>query len=168
MVGRTRTGTLASSETVHSIESSAMRLLAISNFFPPHFVGGYELGCSDVLDGLKRRGHQVAVLTSQHGVAAPTREDDVFRWLRLNPPIVSGKGEMYEIEKSSQRAFDRAVRDFKPTHIQIWKLGRLPISLALKAERLAPVSYYVSDSWIWDPDGQDPLLRELRGPYADL
>ena len=41
-----------------------MRLLFLSNFYPPHQLGGYEELCAEVAQGLRARGHTVAVLTS--------------------------------------------------------------------------------------------------------
>ena len=38
-----------------------MKILVITNLYPPHFVGGYELGCRDVVEQLRRRGHTVWV-----------------------------------------------------------------------------------------------------------
>jgi glycosyltransferase involved in cell wall biosynthesis len=43
-----------------------MRVLVISNLFPPGFVGGYELGALDVTEGLHRAGHEIHVLTSDY------------------------------------------------------------------------------------------------------
>lgn len=43
-----------------------MRILIISNIFPPGFIGGYELGALDVARGLMARGHHVEVLTSDY------------------------------------------------------------------------------------------------------
>lgn len=31
-----------------------MKILAISNFFPPNVLGGYEIGCHDILCGISR------------------------------------------------------------------------------------------------------------------
>lgn len=45
-----------------------MKILALSNFYPPDFLGGYELICSQVVDALRARGHELCVLT-----AAPRR-----------------------------------------------------------------------------------------------
>ena len=41
-----------------------MRVLAVSNLFPPAFVGGYELGASWVCRELARRGHEVTICTA--------------------------------------------------------------------------------------------------------
>jgi glycosyltransferase involved in cell wall biosynthesis len=39
-----------------------MRILVISNFYPPYIVGGYERLCSNVVAALRARGHQVRVI----------------------------------------------------------------------------------------------------------
>ncbi len=45
-----------------------MRILILSNLYPPGFIGGYELGASEIARGLRRAGHQVDVLTSSYAV----------------------------------------------------------------------------------------------------
>ena len=41
-----------------------MRILVVSNLYPPDVIGGYELLCGDAVEALRRRGHEVTVLTS--------------------------------------------------------------------------------------------------------
>ena len=41
-----------------------MRVLIVSNLFPPAFIGGYELAAQDVATMLAARGHSVTVLSS--------------------------------------------------------------------------------------------------------
>lgn len=41
-----------------------MKILVISNLFPPNFIGGYELGALDFVQYLKDEGYEVRVLTS--------------------------------------------------------------------------------------------------------
>ena len=45
-----------------------MRILFLSNFYPPHAIGGYEQWCQEVADRLQARGHVVTVLTSRYGL----------------------------------------------------------------------------------------------------
>lgn len=40
-----------------------MKILVISNLFPPDFIGGYELGALDLVEYLHKKGHEVRVLT---------------------------------------------------------------------------------------------------------
>ena len=46
-----------------------MNILIISNLYPPHILGGYEILCAQVVNHLQSRGHQVHILTSDHGGA---------------------------------------------------------------------------------------------------
>ena len=63
-----------------------MRIFIISNYYPPHYIGGYELACHDVANILRERGHEVHVLTSTYGVVDPVIEDSyIYRWLPLHP-----------------------------------------------------------------------------------
>src|SRR3954469_20251061 len=41
-----------------------MKLAVVSNLYPPLFIGGYEIGAALVVDELRRRGHDVRVLTA--------------------------------------------------------------------------------------------------------
>ena len=41
-----------------------MKILVLSNLYPPDTVGGYELGCRQVVDALLARGHDVRVVTT--------------------------------------------------------------------------------------------------------
>ena len=61
-----------------------MRILVVSNLYPPHHIGGYELCCKEAVDGLRKRGHEVWVLTSDYGVRAPEKERDIYRALAID------------------------------------------------------------------------------------
>ncbi|MFO0952830.1 MAG: glycosyltransferase family 4 protein [Isosphaeraceae bacterium] len=41
-----------------------MRVLVLSNFYPPDVMGGYEVACAQATDGLLARGHDVRVLSA--------------------------------------------------------------------------------------------------------
>ena len=47
-----------------------MRILVISNLYPPHALGGYEQRCRETVESLRQRGHSVQVLCSSYGCAA--------------------------------------------------------------------------------------------------
>ncbi len=59
-----------------------MRVLAVSNLYPPDVVGGYEVSCMQAVEALRRRGHEVVVLTSVARTPVP-RDPGVLRRLRL-------------------------------------------------------------------------------------
>ena len=45
-------------------EDRDMKILVLSNFYPPEVVGGYELACAQAVEALRRLGHEVLVLTA--------------------------------------------------------------------------------------------------------
>src|SRR5262249_15255212 len=59
-----------------------MRILVLSNLYPPDFFGGYELGCRQAADALADAGHEVLVLTAAPRVPVPS-EPRVRRALQL-------------------------------------------------------------------------------------
>ncbi len=62
-----------------------MKILVLSNLYPPDVLGGYELGCKQAVDWLRARGHEVRVLTSTPRVPLSARDDpEVFRRFQLN------------------------------------------------------------------------------------
>ncbi|MEW6754418.1 MAG: glycosyltransferase family 4 protein [Candidatus Latescibacterota bacterium] len=60
-----------------------MRILLLSDRYPPYYEGGYELNCQQIAEGLRDRGHRVRVLTSVYGVGRPRRDGHVWRHLLL-------------------------------------------------------------------------------------
>ena len=60
-----------------------MRILVLSNLYPPDYIGGYELCCRQVVDGLLARGHDVRVLAAAPRAPCPPA-DHVQRSFRLS------------------------------------------------------------------------------------
>src|SRR3954471_8860223 len=62
-----------------------MKILVINNLYPPHYVGGYELHCEQVTEGLRARGHEIQVLTSDFTSDRPdVPQPHVHRALRIH------------------------------------------------------------------------------------
>jgi glycosyltransferase involved in cell wall biosynthesis len=134
-----------------------MRILVVSNLYPPHYVGGYELRCRQITEALRRRGHSVQVLTSNHGlhqaggVPAPA-EPGVDRSLRIHGffghPWL-GIRALRGLEFHNNRALQNTVARFRPDVVHVWNLGGISKSICLTLERIGiPVVYDVSDHWI--------------------
>jgi glycosyltransferase involved in cell wall biosynthesis len=60
-----------------------LKILTISNLYPPYGIGGYELACAEIVDAFRQRGHQITVLTSWRGLQRPKVEQSVLRLLRI-------------------------------------------------------------------------------------
>lgn len=90
-----------------------MEILVLSNLFPPHVLGGYEILCSQVVDRLRARGHNVTVLTtstSECKLSDPRR--DVFRLLELTTPFSEPAGKQRWRRLVVGRRNARAIREY--------------------------------------------------------
>lgn len=65
-----------------------MKVLVVSNLYPPDYIGGLELSAQKTVDGLRSRGYEVDVLTRQPpaGTDVPP-EPHVHRLLSFTPEI---------------------------------------------------------------------------------
>jgi glycosyltransferase involved in cell wall biosynthesis len=147
-----------------------MKILVISYLYPPVYVGGYELGCYDVVQRLKRRGHEVKVLTSTYGVDRPVADGEVYRWLQhdshfhFDAPI-GDRLRLFQKELHNRRAFRRLVATFKPNLIYAWAMRHISLSLLMMAQELGlPVAYFVSDDWLSRWEGMDRWFQMPSQP----
>jgi glycosyltransferase involved in cell wall biosynthesis len=131
-----------------------MKILALSNLYPPHEIGGYEIRCRDLCERLMARGHDVHVLTSDHQVAGRTGADgpNISRKLRINGmyghpwlPIQ----RLYGLEKHNHDTLREALATVRPDLVHVWNMGGISKSLLLRLEQSGiPMVYDVSDHWI--------------------
>ena len=138
------------------------RVLFLTNLYPPHHYGGYELLCRDVAQGLRDRGHDVLVLTTSYrvaGVTDPPGEQDVRRELAfywddhvfLRPWLP----RRLAIERRNQAALERALA-WRPDVVSVWHMGAMSLGLlATIAERKVPMVLNLGDDWL------------VYGPQAD-
>jgi glycosyltransferase involved in cell wall biosynthesis len=143
-----------------------VRILVVSNFYPPRHVGGYEIACKQAVDALRLRGHDVAVLTSTHGVARPVVEDGVHRLLSYRPldwhrrPRVRRSARILLVELRNRAVFRRAARALQPDVVQFWNMAQISLSAVDQARRMGlPSSLYVHDSWLARLPIVDPWYR---------
>lgn len=140
-----------------------MRILVITDHYPPQFLGGYELNCSQDVMELTRRGHELCVLTSRWGVPQPHVEGTVHRLLHLDPVWLASftKTDPRGLRKralqmrwalacrANYRIARRVAAGFKPDVAYIWRLGHVSIhpALALQESRV-PTVYRIEDYWL--------------------
>jgi glycosyltransferase involved in cell wall biosynthesis len=144
-----------------AIWQESMRLLFLTNLYPPHGKGGYEEWCQEVATQLRQRGHEVIVLTSDHGrgVAAPPEEvadpSWVRRELRLEMEFASLRNGFQFFTVRHQRSRENIetlrtyIRRFQPDAVVIWGMWNIVRTLPILAEKLLPeqVIYYMGDYW---------------------
>jgi glycogen(starch) synthase len=130
-----------------------MRILFLSNMYPPHVIGGYEALCEEAVEGLAKRGHHVSVLTSTYGYDKEFSEGNIHRLLSLEGDLQFYKmKDTWSYPKRKQRNLGhlyRLITIEKPDIAFIWGMWNLSKSLALEAERLmgGRVVYYLANPW---------------------
>lgn len=132
-----------------------MKILAISNLYPPDFIGGYELCCRQVIDGLLARGHEVRVLTTTPRTPCPPVEH-VVRDLQLvncydpydvlhNRPVTRklSAARAVFVNSHNVHVLVDQLRRFQPDVVYLWNLfgtGGLGLVGCLQ---------YLDIPWVW-------------------
>jgi glycosyltransferase involved in cell wall biosynthesis len=156
-----------------------MRILFLSNFFPPARPGGYTQWCHEVAERLAGRGHTIGVLTSCHelsSIGAPASEQNIYRLLHLEGDLAYYRPLHFFTQWKKQHrenlaSLEQIVRDFAPDVLFVWGMWALSKALPARAEQLLPgrVVYYLSDYWPSAIDmhttyWQSPTRRSLMQP----
>ena len=117
-----------------------MRVLMVSNLYPPHYVGGYELRCSRVAEWLRRAGHDVRVLTSTYrlpGTPSDARqtvteqvngvlvERSLTYYPADPPPRILYTPRLVRRQISDATRFVQVLREFRPDVVNWWNMEGL-------------------------------------------
>src|SRR3990170_5118019 len=132
-----------------------MRILFVSNFYPPVRLGGYSQWCHEVAESLKDRGHDVGVLTSNYeDKKALNSEERVYRLLHLENDLdyyqpIHFFRNYRKHHRGNLTATKRIVGEFSPDIIFIWGMWAMSKAVPALVESLCygRVVYYLSDYW---------------------
>ncbi|MEA2645041.1 MAG: glycogen synthase [Chloroflexota bacterium] len=166
---------------------AALRVLVVTNNYPPHTLGGYELLAADHVAWLLAEGHHVTVLTSTYGVAGrrPTEDRGAagervvraldFHWSNFRHRRPHGPC-LWAGERRQRLVVEGLVREESPSVALTWGMAGISKSL-LEVLRRAGLALptVVGEHWpIWDIDADvwlrtwspraNPVLRALRAP----
>jgi len=139
-----------------------MRLLVLSNYYPPYAVGSYERQCYQICQELRERGHQIEVVTSKpsSGLARHPPQPQVCRELELYDEEPEEEGSfkpLWRIVRSNRKVLAERLARFMPEAVMVWGMARLPTSLLQLLESSGvPCLYGVYDFWLADARAQDP------------
>ncbi len=148
-----------------------MKLLFISNYYPPFEIGGYEQLCKEVLDELNNRGYITHVVTNKNSITNHHVDNHIHRIINLevNPKPFLGTLEYFwgrnkRLEESLVN-FDNLARKIDPDFIFIWGMWNLPIEIASHVEKKyhGKVIYYIADYW---PSLPDAYTLHWRNPAS--
>ena len=130
-----------------------MRLLVVSNLYPPDVHGGYELLCHDVVECLLREKMEIRVLTSVAPRASRRRADqepEVHRRLQLTAPFSAPPVRWFPrspvVDWTNMYITWAVIRQFRPHGALVFSLRRLGLA-PLEALRRAnvPTAYVLND-----------------------
>lgn len=113
-----------------------MKILILSNYYPPFFEGGYELSCQETADYLLSKNHAVYVLTGNKGITTPLTSlprmkiSEPVRILHYIDYLKGGYWDKHSVEVFNYRVTRQAIKQIKPDIIYIW---------GMKAVSIAPV-----------------------------
>lgn len=153
-----------------------MRILFLSNLYPPWFLGGYELLCAEVAEALSLRGHDVSVLTSTHGTieGRETTESGVsiHRQLELECPFEESYrfsiGRRWRVARENHARAVSAIAGFIPDVIFLWSQLRLTLGPAeAAASSPAPIAWTFNDANLLSYRDA-PMSRRLRSRLRHL
>jgi len=148
-----------------------MKILVVTNLYPPHHLGGYELGCRDIVEKLRARGHTVRVLTSnfRNGEMKTPDEAEVGRVLQFN----AGPSDPPHDKRAECGRLAHAVNSFSPDVVyfsnQAGLCQWLPVVARRRGDRTA---FFLSDTsfvswrvgaWLAGAAKNNLLLRAIFG-----
>lgn len=141
-----------------------MRLLVLTNMYPPHHYGGYELNCQEAVEAMRAAGHEVLVLTSDVEVPGvlSAHEDPalVRRSLELywhdHAVLRHGWRRSLAVERRNQQELRHAIADFRPDVVSAWAMGALSLGVLETCDRVGlPIVLVIEDDWL------------IYGPFLD-
>lgn len=163
-----------------------MRVLFITAYFPPcDFGWGYMRICEQIADGLHKRGHDVAVLTSTYRHAeSEIKPYPVYRQLIIEPDWHAPQSPMKQFffgrrrrEREAIAHLETAVARFQPDLLFVWDAYGLSKVMLRHAEQMpgVKVAYYFANYLpeypggyfeYWHSAGSKTAVKILKAPLA--
>ena len=150
-----------------------MKILIVSNLYPPNYIGGYEIGCSDFVNYVKKqKKYELKVLTSNYGIKKNNKKiigdhNLVHRQLitdwsySYNNRITVYLKNIYR-ELQNRFIFKKIINNFKPDIVFFWSLTGISLSLTnICKNKKIPFSIYVFDEQYARLD-EDFFYRQIR------
>lgn len=127
-----------------------MKILIISNYFPPHFKGGYELSCQDVANYLHFQGEDIFVLCGEYMKNEPEGRCNyrVRRKLHYIDYLSRDYWQKSRVEKVNYEITNRILDKFQPDLVYFWNQQYISLApyWAVK-KRNVPHLFDIGDVW---------------------
>ncbi len=133
-----------------------MRILVLSNLYPPNVVGGYERLCFDVTAGLAALGHDMVVLTTRYGGKLAEyprqrvlRQLDLLTGPDIYTPFPGTVEDRAAANQSNLATLHRVLDEVRPDVVFAWNLFFLDASILQSLERSAiRTVVMLTDNWL--------------------
>jgi glycogen synthase len=150
-----------------------MKILVLTNLYPPHHAGTFDNHCQMVTESLRMRGHSIGILTSTHGLQSEQIDRETHRRLLLNGafghPLVTSYAQMKAMELNNNSVLMEAIEEFKPDVVHVFSLAGISKSLVFTLyNSKLPVAYDVFDHWLSANVKEDPWLHFWNAPSLSL
>ncbi|MBI3769298.1 MAG: glycosyltransferase [Deltaproteobacteria bacterium] len=130
-----------------------MRVAQVITLFLPEFVGGATLACARVAQGLRARGHEVAIFCGRSGAEASP--GGVHEWEVDGVPVtgVDAASGYVALDTRGYRHpeitphFERFLDRHRPDVVHLHSIQALGVSVLVAAARRVPVVVTVHDWW---------------------
>jgi ADP-heptose:LPS heptosyltransferase/glycosyltransferase involved in cell wall biosynthesis len=125
-----------------------MRILVISNLYPPDHERDYQLDCQDIVESLKNRQHRVRVLTSGNKPRTERSDNGIQRRMRIGFEDISDWKDVFLRELVNQTVFTKTCFEFKPDICFFFDLSCVSLSLYPLANQMdQSVCFYYANNW---------------------
>lgn len=133
-----------------------MRILILSNLYPPNVVGGYERLCFEVTAGLAASGHEMVVLTSNYGGKVTNypsqrvlRELNLLTGPDIYTPFPGTEEDRMVINQSNLGTLHRTLEKVLPDVVFAWNLFFLDASMLQTLEQSCfRTVVMLTDNWL--------------------
>lgn len=123
-----------------------MRLLVISDLYPPVAFGGYERTCAALVDGLSAR-HEVTVLTSDLRREEVEPEPCVRRELTYLGPRRREAARVPRAAVHAANTTRATLAEVRPDLVYVWNCVGVSQAAPAVASHALPVAYRLSELW---------------------
>ncbi len=125
-----------------------MKILIISNYYPPHYIGGYELACLNTVNFLKSCGHEVFVLTGNF-IQESFHFESIYRKLKYINYDKPSFWNKHKVETHNYHLTKKVIQNIQPDLVYLWSLRLVSLSPAIAVQDLKVKRIFeIGDFWM--------------------
>lgn len=125
-----------------------MKILILSNYYPPYYIGGYEIACFDTVKYLEDLGHDIYILTGEYKDKS-LKFQRIYRKLKYINYENSSIYDKYKVEMFNYKITKEVLSKINPDLVYVWSLRLVSLSplWALEKSKINKV-FEIDDFWM--------------------